>query len=103
MKYFSRSAMACLMLLLAGNGINACELPAHPNAAAMPVSITPKGGSEIPIKNAGSIVKLVSDSKTGNFYYLIPEGSKVKMKIVWDPMCHNSGATGKDWDYKKEQ
>ncbi len=103
MKYFSKSALACLMLLLAGNSINACELPAHPNAAAMPVSITPKGGSEIPIKDAGKIVKLVSDSKTGNFYYLIPEGSKVKMKIVWDPMCHNSGATGKDWDYKKEQ
>ena len=103
MKYFSKSALACLMFLLAGNGIYACELPAHPNAAAMPVSITPKGGSEIPIKDAGKIVKLVSDSSTGNFYYLIPEGSKVKMKIVWDPMCHNSGATGKDWDYKKEQ
>ncbi len=103
MKCLSRTAMACFCLLLAGNGINACELPAHPNAAAMPVSITPKGGSEIPIKNAGKIVKLVSDPTNGNFYYLIPEGSKVKMKIVWDPMCHNSGATGKDWDYKKEQ
>ncbi|MBQ2592591.1 MAG: hypothetical protein II567_04825 [Candidatus Riflebacteria bacterium] len=103
MKCLSRTAMACFCLLLAGNGINACELPAHPNAAAMPVSITPKGGSEIPIKDAGNIVKLISEKDTGNFYYLIPEGSKVKMKIVWDPLCHNSGATGKDFDYKKEQ
>ena len=103
MKCFSRTTMACFLMLMAGSGINACELPAHPNAAAMPVSITPKGGSEIPIKDAGSIVKLISDGSNGNFYYLIPEGSKVKMKIVWDPLCHNSGATGKDLDYKKEQ
>ncbi len=104
MKYFSRNALACLMLLIAGNGINACELPAHPNAAAMPVSITPKGGnSEISIKEAGDLVKLVPVDDLGNFYYLIPEGSRVKMKIVWDPLCHNSGATGKEWDNKKEQ
>ena len=101
MKYLSRTAMACFIALLAGNGINACELPAHPNAAAMPVSITPKGGTETPIAKAAG-VKLISDA-SGNFYYLIPEGSKIKMKIVWDPLCHNSGATGKDWDYKKEQ
>ena len=105
MKDFSRNALACLMLLLAGSGVNACELPAHPNAAAMPVSITPKGGQETSIKNAQAdgIVKLISDSSNGSFYYLIPEGSKVKMKIVWDPLCHNSGATGKDLAYKKEQ
>ena len=103
MKYLSRTAMACFCLLLAGNGINACELPAHPNAAAMPVSITTRGGTETSIKAAGDKVKLVSDGSNGSFYYLIPEGSKVKMKIVWDPLCHNSGATGKDWEYKKEQ
>ena len=104
MKYFSRNALACLMLLMAGNGLNACELPAHPNAAAMPVSITPKGGnSEVSIKEAGNIVKLVPVDDLGNFYYLIPEGSRVKMKIVWDPLCHNSGATGDDWKNKKEQ
>ena len=103
MKYFGKTGLACFMLLLASSGINACELPAHPNAAAMPVSITPRGGNEIPIAEAGGIVKLVSDTSNGKFYYMIPEGSKVKMKIVWDPLCHNSGATGSDLAYKKEQ
>ncbi len=106
MKYFSRNALACLMLLLAGNCVDACELPAHPNAAAMPVEITPKGETNpIKIKDAGDLVKLVPLDDLGNFYYLIPEGSKIKMKIVWDPMCHNSGAKEKDdnWKNKKEQ
>lgn len=80
MKCFRKSILACMMFLLTGNYLNACELPAHPSAAAMPV------------KNQG--LKLIEDG--ASFYYLIPEGKEIKMKIVWDPYCHNAKSVKKE-------
>ncbi len=104
MNYFGKSALACLMLLLAGNCLNACELPAHPSATAMPVGITTKDGSKMTIKEAQSkgLVTLIQGDKDGQFHYLIPEGSKVELKIVWDPVCHNNPADPNSDSFKRK-
>ncbi|MBR4570282.1 MAG: hypothetical protein IKO19_06395 [Candidatus Riflebacteria bacterium] len=81
---FSKGALACFMFLLASGGIKACELPAHPSAIAMPLNT--------------ENLKLVQTNN--GFYYLVPEGSEVQMKIVWDPYCHNAGSGVKQEEYE---
>ena len=106
MNYLGKSALTCLMLLLAGNSLSACELPAHPSAMAMPISITTKGGTSYKFSNAlsdtSSGVKLIQGEGNAQFYYLIPEGSEVTLKMVWDPVCHNNPDTS-TFERKKEE
>ena len=92
-------------LVAVANSLQACELPAHPNAAAVPVEITLKGETKEQKIADCSAVKLIQGKNDGTFYYLIPEGSKVKLRIVWDPLCHNNPSKPgeKDFEYKKEQ
>ena len=108
MRYLKRSLVAFSLLLASASNMLACELPAHPNAAAMPVGITLRGSSnEITIDEAmkKGAVKLIQGTNDASFYYLIPEGSKVKLRIVWDPVCHNnpSPVGSDDFKYKTEQ
>ncbi|HNX74867.1 MAG TPA: hypothetical protein PLM07_11495 [Candidatus Rifleibacterium sp.] len=67
------------------NPAAACELPAHPSAAAIPKKGTPG-------------MMLVEEGK--NFYYLVEEGTTAQMKIVWDPAMHNrpSGLNTEEYD-----
>lgn len=105
MRYLTRSMLAFSMLLASSGAVLACELPAHPNAAAMPVGITLRGtDNEVPVKGC-SAVKLIQGTNDASFYYLIPEGSKVKLRIVWDPVCHNNPnpVGSADFTYKAEQ
>ena len=82
----------CALALALGfvtNCAQACELPAHPSASAIPVKIVLKDGTTV--EGATNIQKfMVTGSKAGSFYYLLPEGSQVQMKVVWDPVCHNA-------------
>ena len=104
MRFFTKSALSCLLFLLASNCLNACELPAHPSATAMPVGITTKDGKTMTIKDAQSkgIVSLIQGNNDGQFHYLIPEGSKVQLKIVWDPVCHNNPADPNSDSFKRK-
>lgn len=105
MRYLTRS-MVVFSLLLATTGIvHACELPAHPNAAAMPVGITLRGSNTEQKVSDCNAVKLIQGTNDASFYYLIPEGSKVKLRIVWDPVVHNnpSPVDSADFKYKAEQ
>ena len=92
------------MFLLASNGLSACELPAHPSATAMPVGITTKDGTTMSIKEAQNkgLVTLIQGNNDGQFHYLIPEGSKVELKIVWDPVCHNNPADPESASFKRK-
>ncbi len=82
-----RIVKICLlfMVVLAAFPASACELPAHPSAAA------------IPKKNTDGMF-LVEEGTS--FYYLVKEGTSAQMKIVWDPAMHNrpSGLNKDEYD-----
>ncbi len=77
-----------LTVLFVGCGVasSACSLPAEPMAAALPMTSDPN-------------VKMVMTGPA-SWYYLVPEGTVVSLKIVWDPYDHNSPSPKPDkWDW----
>ncbi|HEY9070085.1 MAG TPA: hypothetical protein VIV61_07490 [Candidatus Ozemobacteraceae bacterium] len=76
-----------LSMLVACGAAIACELPAEPAAAVVP---------DINDQNF-SKVKIVEEN--GGFYFLVPENTQLKMRIVWDPYDHNGGKLDEKYDY----
>jgi len=74
------------ILVLCGAAV-ACELPAEPSAAVVPDVTDPNF----------SKVKIVEEN--GGFYFLVPENTQLKMRIVWDPYDHNGGKLEEKYDY----
>ncbi|HOT27518.1 MAG TPA: hypothetical protein PLU72_04970 [Candidatus Ozemobacteraceae bacterium] len=78
----------CLLLMLAGGSVVACELPAEPTAAVIPAK-DDMGELGISIVNKGD----------GTNYFLVPANQEIKMYIVWDPYDHNGSKAQKKYDY----
>ena len=64
-----------------------CELPAEPNASLLPL--------------VGENVTLVDEDNiaSGQFYFLVPEGENVTMKMVWDPFDHNGSPQEEEYEW----
>lgn len=80
--------VVCLLLLLGGGAVVACELPAEPSAAVIPAK-DDMDELGISIVNNGD----------GTNYFLVPANQEIKMYIVWDPYDHNGSKAVSKYDY----
>ncbi|NLI75443.1 MAG: hypothetical protein GX442_03235 [Candidatus Riflebacteria bacterium] len=81
-----RVAVMLWLVFLCGTAF-ACSLPAEPSAAVVPDTSDPDYAK----------IKYVEEG--GSFYFLLPENTNVKLRIVWDPYDHNGGNLQDKYDW----
>lgn len=79
-------------LLFIGGTAVACELPAEPVAAIVPLA------SELDDGSGDGKVRIVNNPD-GTFEFLVPDNTQINMRIAWDPYDHNGGRLQGKYDW----